>query len=103
MKKKELEKLTKAILKATIWREERKIKIILSLLDGPKTPSEISKTIKTSKQNLTYHLRGLRKHKIISYRKEGRTRIYTIEPYAWTDERFYLTCKGVYLPSEGMQ
>jgi DNA-binding transcriptional ArsR family regulator len=103
MKHKELEKLTKSILKATIWREERRIKIILSLLDGPKTPSEISKAIKTSKQNLTYHLVVLLERKIIIYNKEGRNRFYSLSPNEWRDERFYFTCKGIYLPLEGVQ
>lgn len=54
--------------------------VITHLCQGPKTVSELAQPYSMSLPSFTQHLKVLEKSGLVSSKKEGRSRIYTIAP-----------------------
>ena len=77
--------------------EENRLKIICLLKRGELCVCEIIEALKLSHNLISHHLKVLKKMKIVSYRKEGKFRLYKLnrkELDLFLDDLFKLT-KGV--------
>jgi DNA-binding transcriptional ArsR family regulator len=57
-----------------------RLKIIQCLQGGPKTVSEISRTLDSAIANISHHLGSLRSAGVVTSRKKGRFVVYTLAP-----------------------
>ena len=58
--------------------DETRLRILLELKDGEKCVHEIADALGAELSNISHHLRKMRDNNLVTFRKEGRHKYYTL-------------------------